>query len=157
MLKNVLHRPSVVYTRALKDHRIRIALGALKWKNPWCDHKFRGLLIFQTQIDISCHFSHSDRTFTLFIYSFSIFHVIGFVLQCAHEWHAGRARDNARWGGWDWEWTGKLWLLAKRTWTLQSWIRRLLKTHTPSCSTYSVSDLRLILVLKMDRWAFPAN
>lgn len=127
MLKNVLHRPSIVYTAAVKDHQIGIVLGVLKWKNPGCDHKCRRLLIFQTKIDISCHFSHSDRTFTLFIYNFSIFHIIGSVLQCEHRWCVGRVRDNAWWGGWDQELKVKLWLLAKRNWTLQPWIRHLVK------------------------------
>lgn len=75
----------VLYTIALDDQQIRIVLRVLKWMSPWYDHKFRRLLIFHTKIDILCHFSHSDVTLTLFIYSFHILHLRGFVPQCEHN------------------------------------------------------------------------
>lgn len=111
MLKKILYTGSVVYTIALNDHQIRIVLWVLKQENPWYDHIFRGLHIFQTKIDINVTLAILMGPF---IYTFSIFHVIGFVPQCEHKWYFGRVRDHARRVGWTWELRVILWLLAKK-------------------------------------------
>lgn len=74
-----------------------------KYYSPQYEHKFGELRIFQAEINIPCHFSHSYMTLPIFIYSFYSFHLRGVIPQCEHKWCASLAAYGSE-EGWQVHW-----------------------------------------------------